>query len=448
VKIHPSDLLLEDILLCMSSDRAAILVHLSVCPACRSRLTALHKHPGAGVPAEAWTAARTDYGALIERSERDYLVRSDVVERERTAAPALVDELAVHLPEKRRQLLLANSSRFHTWGVYEQLLDRSWAVRDTQPRLSEELACLALELSNHLDSSYYMRELIEDLRCRAWSYIANLRRRASDLAGSEAAFQTAYAHLRRGTREPFERALFLDLKASLRRAQRRFDEATRLLGRAVAIFKAQGDEARAAKSLLSQSLVHDFAGQSEQAIAVLLEALPLIEATQDEHMLATAWHNLITCYTSEGRFIEAQGLYRKARPLYRKYETTWLGDRRLWVKGRIERGLGQGASAEALFLAARERFLKKQIPYEAALVSMELAMLYTEQRRTVELRQLAIEMLPIFTSLGIHREALAALSFLRHAVDTEQVSAEVVAKIASFMRRAQGDPTLKFEAPA
>ena len=38
-------------------------------------------------------------------------------------------------------------------------------------------------------------------------------------------------------------------------------------------------------------------------------------------------------------------------------------------------------------------------------------------------------MLPVFTSLQIHREALAALSFLRQAIEAEQASVGLVAAV-------------------
>jgi tetratricopeptide (TPR) repeat protein len=351
--------------------------------------------------------------------------------------------------QERRMLLLANSSRYQTWGLLERMLDQSWECRGASRVQAKELVSLAIHLAPHLDTSYYQREIIEDMQARAWSYMANLRRIASDLDGAEEAFKIAYAHLKRGTRESLERALFLDLKASLRGAQRRSEEAQKLLHRAITIFLCNGDQHRAGKSLVSLSLIHNHAGEVEEAIAVLHQSLPLIDPAQDERLLLFAWHNLIDYVATSGRFIEAQGLYRKARPLYRKYaEDCEFGTRRLWLKGRIARGLGQHLEAEALLVAARARFLAEEIPYDAASVSLDLAVLYAEQRRTAELKKLAAEMLPIFTAWQIHREALAALMFLKQAVDAEQLTVQTAVGVAQFLRRAEVDPNLKFEAPA
>jgi tetratricopeptide (TPR) repeat protein len=466
VKIHPGDLLLEEMLLLPPGEMGRLLRHLAGCSHCRSRLDGLPANlslpagrirPRHALAVTDFTSrpfcklsraeGSVDYGPAIEKSERKYLAQARALRQERAEAPGLLAEVLARQPEQRR-LLLANSARFQSWGLYELLLDRSWEVRGADRAEAEELALLSIHLAPHLDASYYQRELIEDLQARAWSYVANLRRIASDMAGADEAFEIAYAHLQRGTREPLERAVFLDLKASLRGAQRRLDEAKKLLRRAVAIFLHQGDEHRAGKSLINLSFVHSNARETEEAIAVLQRSLLLIDPAQDERLLLCAWHNLIDYLTDLGRFIEAQGLYRKARPLYRKFsDDLEFGKKRLWAKGRIARGLGQSQEAEALLIEARERYLAEEIPYYAALVSLELATLYSEQKRTRELKQLATEMLPIFASRHIHREALAALMFLKQAVDAERLSAEVVTRVADFLRRAEGDPGLRFEAP-
>jgi hypothetical protein len=146
-----------------------------------------------------------------------------------------------------------------------------------------------------------------------------------------------------------------------------------------------------------------------------------------------------------GRFLQAQSLYRKARPLYRELSDAWTQNRRKWLKGKILHGLGQAAQAEALYLAARDGFVKEGIPYDTALVSLELATLYAEQARTAELKRLAEEMVPIFASRKIHREALAALAYLQQAAEAERASFELVARVAAFVKKAQFDPGARFE---
>lgn len=193
------------------------------------------------------------------------------------------------------------------------------------------------------------------------------------------------------------------------------------------------------------STIHHQGGNLDEAIRLLSQALELIDPEQEPRLLLCARHNLVDDLAEAGRFLEAQKLYRETRPLYQSFPDAWSQNRRKWVKGKIVRGLGQGEQAESLFLAARDGFVAEGIPYDTALVSLELATLYAEQGRTADLKRLAGEMVPIFSSLNIHREALAALAYLKQAAEAERASLELVRSVAAFVRRAQHDPELRFE---
>ena len=372
-------------------------------------------------------------------------------DRERFEAQALVAELMGHSPE-RQVLIVQNSARFHTWGVYSRLLDLSWTEGIKSLGTAEHLARLALLLADQLDTSLYCAEGIEDLRSRAWGYIGNVRRQRSDLAEADEALRTAADHLRQGTGDPIEKAMLLDLKASLKRAQRNFGRAMSLLKRAQTIFLAAGDRHRAGRTLVSmETILHD-AGIPEQGIPLLYQALELIDPQQEPRLLIAVWHNLIDDLAEAGRAMEARRLFREARKLYLRFPEAVTQNRRIWVAGKIARGLGQDEEAETLFLEARASFLQEDIPYEVALVSLDLAALYAKQGRTEEIKQLAAEIVPVFSSRQVHREAFAALAFWKQAVETETARreriADVVADVASFLKRARYDPELRFTAPA
>jgi tetratricopeptide (TPR) repeat protein len=447
--MHPNGFVLEEFLLSLSNEHQGVLDHLIQCPACQQQVRAMrHRYPGPVTKKLAevlgWSGDPDRYSKPIQQSEdvaQSYLV---VLKEERAAAPGLYVELSKHPPEQR-ELLLKNSSRFHTWGVFELLVERSLETTPNDPAYGEELGLLALRLSESLDTGRYGTGLIEDLRARAWAHVGNARRVRSNLQGAEEAFAAAYQHLKKGTKDSVERATLLDLEASLRRAQRRFDQALKLLRRAVTLFKENGQQHRAGRSLVNMSTVHHYEGHPERGIPMLYQALDLIDPEQEPRLLLCAKHNLADYLSSAGSFLEAQKIYRKTRPLYRSFPDAWTQNRRKWVKGKIVRGLGQADQAESLFLAARDGFIAEGIPYDTALVSLELATLYAEQRRTADLKKLAGEMVPIFSSLNIHREALAALAYLKQVAEAERASLELVRSVADYLRRAQNDPALRFE---
>jgi tetratricopeptide (TPR) repeat protein len=232
----------------------------------------------------------------------------------------------------------------------------------------------------------------------------------------------------------------------LRNDQRRLGEALQLLKTAIDLFVNHGEQHLAGRSLVKLTTIYHSMGQFEECIATLGKAVELIEPKREPRLFLSARHNLIFATAELGRFTEAQRLYIEARPLYRSFNEPWVQNRRKWVRAKIAKGLGQLQRAETQLLAARDGFLGEGIPYDTALVSLELALLYAEQGRTEDLKRLAAEMVPIFASRHIHREALAALTFFRQAVEAERAGAELVTRVANYLRRAEGDPALPFEA--
>jgi tetratricopeptide (TPR) repeat protein len=336
-------------------------------------------------------------------------------------------------------MLVRNHRRFHTWGVLERLLEDSRKESTLNPRVSKDLATLALELSDKLDESFYGASSINDLKGRAWAFIGNARRICSDLPGAQEALDTALVHLRKGTRDPWERAIWLDLKASLLRAQRRFDEALRLLNRALALFLAVGDRHHAGRTLVNLDNVLHHAGRPEEGIPLLYRALDLIDSAQDPRLLLIARHNLTDDLAEACRYMEAQRLLMQTRPLYRQFDEPWFRNRYIWVEAKIVRGLGQPDKAERLLLAARTGLIEQALPYDVALVSLDLAGIYAGQGRNAELKRLAAEMVPIFASLQIYREAFAAFNLWHQAVQAEAAEAEMAARVATALRRARYD---------
>lgn len=436
MKIHPHDLLLQE--LCSSlNHRDEVFEHVVACPECQERTwTLLQDRSG----------RFADYEGALDHSVLRVRSFSALYEREKSEAFELLAELLEH-PAERQRIMIRNNPRFQTWGLFDLLLKRSSEQNFEDAILAESLARLALEMPEHLDASVHGAERIEDMRARAWAHLGNALRVKADLHEAEDAFRKALTHLQRGTREPMERAVLLDLRASLLRAQRRFGEALHLLRRAIAIFRKLGERHRAGRALVSMSTVHHFAGEPEKGIPLLYQALDLIDPSREPQLTLFAWHNLIDDLAEAGQFLEAHKLLVKARPLYRQFRNAWTQNRSRWVEGRIVRGLGQAGQGEALFLAARAGFIAEDAAYDTALVSLDLASLYAEQGRAAELKKLAEEMVPIFSSRQIHREALAALAFWKQAVEAERAGLELVTGVAAYLKRARHDPALRFQEP-
>jgi hypothetical protein len=93
----------------------------------------------------------------------------------------------------------------------------------------------------------------------------------------------------------------------------------------------------------------------------------------------------------------------------------------------------------------REDLAEQRIAYDTALASLEIAALLLEEGRSGEVRFLARQLLWIFQAQGVHREALAALRLFCEAAEKEVATLEMVRRMLDYLRRAQNDPSLRFE---
>ncbi|HEX4497150.1 MAG TPA: hypothetical protein VIE43_15865 [Thermoanaerobaculia bacterium] len=452
MRIHPHDLLLQEIAVTPPEIQAKCRKHLATCADCQDRLRRLHalqpdpRQATKILPFGRSQVLSNEYGPALEGASRSLRSIEEVYGRERAAAPALYAELVQH-PINRHLLLVRNCPRFHSWGFCEHLLYRGQTQSYEDAALGEKLSLLAVEVLDHLETSLYGAEPLEDLRARAWSYVANARRIQEDLQGAEEAFTFAFSFLRLGTGEPLERALLLDLNASLLTEQRQFPKALGLMRLSLAIFLKLGEMHRAGKTLVKMATVHSLTGEPEQAIPVLYRALELIDPDREPRLILIARHNLIDDLIEVEQLMEAQKLLAQSRPLYKRFPQPWFQNHRLWVEGKLLRGLGQADQAEALLLAARDGFLRAKAAFDTALVSFDIASLYAEQGRMEELGRVAEAMVPIFSSRQIHQEAMAALDYWRQALEAKQVCSALIAGVASFLKQARHNLDLQFQKP-
>lgn len=363
MQIHPSDILLRKTFQDPTSCCDGLIDHIDRCMRCRKRLRVL-LIPSLG-------AKPFDYDSAFDRSFQILQSAQRAFVRERAEAPGLLSALRSH-PIERQKILLRNHPRFQTWGLLEILLRRSHdEIFHGAGNSSDELAHLGLMLADYLDSALYGSERIEDLRARAWGLIGNSRRVSGHLPEADQAFAQAFCHLRTGTGDVIEQANLLQLKASLRRLQRRFTESLRLLERTIAIFRKVGEHHSVGRSLVKLAVLHHVQGESEKGIPLLKMALPLLDPL-DSRVVVCAWHNLVDDMATTGRFMEAQGFLAKARAIYQQFPEPEVQGRLKWVEGKISRGLGRYREARTLLQSAHNGLQAANLPHEAAQVSSEI----------------------------------------------------------------------------
>ncbi len=451
-KTHPDEKMLEKFGRGKLNRRENLKVswHLFNCSACRKEVerlapegTELLQTLFQGLqPLDV--ADNPSYERAFSFGQNTLEVRGEARDRDRARAPKLYAELTRH-PVSRQRSLIQRTWRFKNYVFGEFLLEESSRNVSDDPSRAEDLAELGLVVAEQLEGSHYGPALINDLRGRAWAYLANARRVGTDLRNAEEAMGKAEEFLANGTDDVLLRARSLVLKAEIRREQRRFEEANELLNRALVIYREAGEDHWVGRTLVSTAEVGVEAGQFELAADQLREAMRLIDEKREPRLGLCIKHNLIRCFTEAGQFQEAKKMLPEVKRLAGEVGSNADMLRALWLEGRIARGLGKLDEAEKLFARMRDEFVERGIAYDAALASLDLASVYAQQGRTGEMKALAEEMVPIFRSRDVHREATAALLIFQKAAKAESVTLQMVRDLAHYLHYARANPELQFE---
>jgi transcriptional regulator with XRE-family HTH domain len=314
--------------------------------------------------------------------------------------------------------------------LVERLCGASERAAADSPARALRLALSTLAIAKLAPGPARLRWRMEGF---AWAFVANAQRVGSDLTAAAASMRTAWRLWRAGG-EASESRLgewrLLDLEASLRRDQRRFDLALDLLDRALAAAPREAT----GRILLKKSYTLEQGGQIEAALAALEAAVPVVGLEGEPHRFWTVRMNRLVLLCHLGRYREAEAglpeLHEEARRLGNDLDQL----RARWLTGRVQAGLGRQEEARSALEAVRREFEKRLLGYDSALVCLELAILHLEAGRTGEVRKLAQQMVWLFGAQGVEREALAALRLFREAVESETITAELARGVFDALR--------------
>jgi hypothetical protein len=108
-----------------------------------------------------------------------------------------------------------------------------------------------------------------------------------------------------------------------------------------------------------------------------------------------------------------------------------------WLSARVAAGQGWTEEAIAGLEQVSRDFWDRDMPYDAALSSLDLSVLYLKAGRTAEVRELAVAMGSIFKAKGIDPEALAALRLFCEAARQESATVELARRAIAEVEQAR-----------
>jgi tetratricopeptide (TPR) repeat protein len=349
-------------------------------------------------------------------------------------APELFFWLAQHSFEEQLELI-EERDEFHAWGLCHLLLKKSQEAVFEEPERAIDLAELADRIADHLGPVYDVNWIL-DLRTQIFSHLGNARRVLGELRSADAAFRKAELCAAKSTTgNRLVLADLLSLKGSLRRAQRRLAEALDVSNGAFRIYREEGHPQGIAKTLLQRAKLYEETGALDKAIEILERAAQEIDPAEQPRIFAYSRFNLVVCLIHVGRFQEAEHLLDEVRARFREAAQPLDLVRLRWVESNVHLGLDRLEEAEFGFRDVQREFLDRRMGYDAALVSLDLAVLYAQRGATQELKRLAAEIMPAFESREVHREAMAALIMFQNACEEERLTVKLARHLAAFLQR-------------
>jgi len=366
--------------------------------------------------------------------------------RSRAEAPNLLEDLLPLDPEQRLAHLHTDP-RLVSWGLCELLIRRSCQTAPEQPSEALHLADLAVHVADRIsESGLFEDQWVYQLRALAWAALGNALRILGDLPGAGRSFDMSDTWWEAGTRE-IEDALGyepirLDLKASHRMAERHFDESLALLDQAVTLFLDGPPEHRdphlAGRSLILKAFVQIEMGATESALQILKKANGLIDPERDPRLQLCLHHNLVDNLSKAGQHQEAAALLPELKTLAATHGTALDRLRLDWVEGRIATGLGDHDHARTQLTRVRQTFLADGNVYEAALATLDLVVSDLKTGDTATVRNLTDEMVTVFRTLDVPREALAALLLFQESARQETATVDLAREVAASLKKAHG----------
>jgi tetratricopeptide (TPR) repeat protein len=341
------------------------------------------------------------------------------------------------LSEESRLAVVRAAEEFRSWSLCERVCEESETEASRSLERAAGLARLAQEIAERVPGPEEWRHRV---RGYAAAHRANVLRVSGDLKAADAALEEAKRLWRRGT-DPasvLDPGRILDLEASLRRDQRRLEEALALLDEALAIGRSP------ARVLIKKAFTLEVMGDYGRAVETLLQAAPQVEGLGDPRLLYMLRFNLAVNFCHLGRYTEAAEHVQTVRKLAGDLGDEVFLIRVLWLEGRIAAALGRPQEAGTLLKEVRRELGLRRLSYDVALVLLEEAVLLLEEGRPAEVKTLAGELAQVFEDKGVHREALAALRLFHEAAEHEGATAELARRVLRFLFRARYDQGLHF----
>lgn len=299
--------------------------------------------------------------------------------------------------------LVRHHLRFTTRALFQHLGERSREEGRRDRGRGIAIARLALEAASALEGAG------DDagtgpLKALAWAWLGNAKRLALDFVGADKAFSAARRRLPED--RPAESGEILSMQATLRRWQRRFEDALELASAAIPLLQASGQSEQLARTYLLRGIVNRELGDFEAAVADNELALTLVDADRLQALRLTAHFNLTRVLVDSGSPRAEQAISTLRRVAQETPRAQELGSVD-WLEGLFAASRERWGAAMEHLEAARRDLESRGRSELLAVLSLDLAQVALRRGERQEARTSVERALPVFQALAVREEYLA-----------------------------------------
>jgi len=382
--------------------------------------------------------------------EPERLVSEQALDRERlehTASWVLWPYLRA-LPPEERLRVVGEGFQPARLQVVQGLIQKSKEKGRSDRRRGVQIARLAVDV---LANSSFNHETGDesDLLVEALANLGNRQRLATDWDGAERSFEKADYWRRKRFVGRTAEAVFMGYWGIFRVVRRQFEKAGGALRRACELYESLGDCVGWIRTRLAQGYSLELQGKPLEAAAIYQEVEgPLGEIEEDGlYLEATVSSRLACAFGLAGNLQASEAHLRKAKDAAQEcgldsevFGLVWIEALLTWRRGLLDESKRLLQKAQAGLNDAGE-------VGNAALVGVDLALLYLQLGDSTQAMEAASEAVPVLESLILEGEALLALGFLAKATSKGVVDEQVLAMVRRSLELRLGSPSLELLPP-
>jgi tetratricopeptide (TPR) repeat protein len=293
-----------------------------------------------------------------------------------------------------------------------------------------ELALVSLERHDDV-----FGDRIHDLRALGWAWLANARVVALDLETAEADFACAEQEwsVPRVEKNLEVLAQIKVLKGGLRMFQRCYPDALELLNESIQLARLTGNAAIDAEALIQRASVKDYMNCLRESAEDLQCAANLIEGEKEPYLAFSVCMNQANVHLKLGDHASGVACQAEAATWCQRIDSRLGWHQVQYLQGALHELAGDSVPAEGSYLEALEGFIFFGELRSAALVALDLGILYAQQGKRSRALELAAWATPILQSTKLHEETLAAIELLAHELEAMRVDRSLLCRVAKLL---------------